>query len=211
MLGSPSSENAGPLSEIVCHERYTILCIRFRAKRVTRIFVTLLWCTKTVVYHFWPFLMRNYRFNLVNAFAIASVNSFQVVTLWAEEPSGAVADFRLEIPTTEWSPSSILIGIVRRRKNLFFSKWRRKALCEFRLGNACASIKPRWLCSFYQQHSWWWHSGYLFRNGLEEIRTLFLGLFRSSSSCLKKSSYINAPGDRYILSKCAFTSGSYSI
>lgn len=99
-------------------------------------------------------------------------------------------------------PSGILIGIVRRRKNLSFSKWRRKALCEFRLGNACASVKPRWLCSFYQQqHSWRWHSGYLFRNGLEEIRTLFLGLFGSSSSCLKKSSYINAPGDRYILSK----------
>ena len=48
-----------------------------------------------------------------------------------------------------------LIGIVRRRKNLSFSKWRRKALCEFRLGNTCASVKPRWLCSFYQQqHSW---------------------------------------------------------
>ena len=31
-----------PLSGIVCHERYTILCIRFHAKRVTRIFVTLL-------------------------------------------------------------------------------------------------------------------------------------------------------------------------
>ena len=41
-MKSPSGENTGPLSEIVCHERYTILCIRFHAKRVTRIFVTLL-------------------------------------------------------------------------------------------------------------------------------------------------------------------------
>ena len=46
----PSGVNAGlakqrkhcPLSGIVCHERYTILFIRFHAKRVTRIFVTLL-------------------------------------------------------------------------------------------------------------------------------------------------------------------------
>jgi len=37
------------------------------------------------------------------------------------------------------SPSSNFIEIVRRRKNLFFRKWRRKALCEFWLGNACAS------------------------------------------------------------------------
>ena len=38
----PSGVNTVLLSEIVCHERYTILCIRFHAKRVTRIFVTLL-------------------------------------------------------------------------------------------------------------------------------------------------------------------------
>ena len=72
----PSGENTGPLSEIVCHERYTILFIRFHVKRDTKFFVTLLGCTKTVIYHFWPFLMRNYRFNLVNVFAIAMLAIF---------------------------------------------------------------------------------------------------------------------------------------